>query len=356
MQKPDLTGAAPEVAAYIEYLETELGRLRTAPETRRSAAARSERESTEDEDPSLPPLEATEPATTYQVITLSRGGLIKRSARHLYERQRRGGMGIFDIDLPDHDAPFILCHVDESDTLLLITNKARAFRLRVNEITPVPVRSKGQALRSLVRLQDDEYPAALLPSSQGVTLALVSERGYARALPAHVVGMGMTPGVSLYRNPDFGPVAGACWSGGKGDLLIATRNGVGIRFPERALALPGGPGIRLESGDVAVGVAAVQPPDGERILLMGGDGRGTARLMDGFAPNKNPGGGGKIAFKSEKVIGAMALTPESDVFIISRLGKIIRFKASEIPPKEGVVQGVNCMSLRGDECIAIMVT
>ena len=89
---------------------------------------------------------------------------------------------------------------------------------------------------------------------------------------------------------------------------------------------------------------------------MGGDGRGTVRLMDGFTPNKSPGGSGKIAFKGEKVIGAMAVTPESDAFIISRLGKIIRFKASEIPPKEGVVQGVNCMSLRGDECVAMVVT
>lgn len=351
MEKPDLAGVAPEVAAYIEYLEKELGHSRT----RSGAATRSEHEA-EGEDPSLPPLDVTEPANTFQIVTVSRGGQIKRSARHLYERQRRGGMGIFDIDLPDHDAPFLLCHADESDTLVLITNKARAFRLRMNEIAAVPVRSKGQSIQSLVRLQDGEYPAALLPASRGVTLALVSEKGFARALPAHVVGMGMTPGVSLYRNAEFGPVVGACWSGGKGDLLIATRNGLGIRFPEKALALPGGLGIRLESGDAVVGVAAVQPPDGEQILLVGSDGRGTLRLMEGFSANKSPGGGGKIAFKSDKVIGVMAVTPESDIFIISRLGKIIRFKANEIPPKEGVVQGVNCMSLRGDECVALVVT
>jgi len=348
MERPDLKGIAPDVAAYIEYLEKELGHLRT----RYAATVRSEREA-DGEDPSLPPLDVTEAPTTAQMITFSRGGLMKRTARHLYERQRRGGMGIFEIDLPNDDAPFVLCHADESDMLVLITNKARAFRLRVNEIPSAPVRGKGQ---SVVKLQDDEYPAVLLPSPRGVTLVLVSEKGYARALPAHVVGMGMTPGVSLYRYAEFGPVAGACWSGGKGDVFIATRNGLGIRFPEKALALPGSLGIRLENGDAAVGVAAVQPPDGEHVLLVGSDGRGTVRLMDGFSPNKSPGGGGKIAFKSDKVIGAMTVTPESDVFIISRLGKLIRFKASEIPPKEGVVQGVNCMSLRGDECVAMVAT
>lgn len=345
MEKPDLSGVAPEVAAYIEYLEQELGRSRVRP-----SAARSE---SEGEDPSLPPLDVTEPATTAQIITVSRSGLVKRTARHLYERQRRGGMGIFDIDLPENDAPFILCHADESDMLVLITNKARAFRVRVDEIPSVPVRGKGQ---SVFRLHDDEYPAALLPTTGGITLVLLSEKGYARALPAHMVGMGMTPGVSLYRYAEFGPVAAACWSGGKGDLFIATRNGLGIRFPEKALPVPGGLGIRLENGDAAVGVVAVQPPNGEGVLLVGSDGRGTIRLMDGFSANKSPGGGGKIAVKSDKVIGAVAVTSESDVFIISRLCKMIRFKANEIPPKEGVVQGVNCMSLRSDESVVLVAT
>lgn len=344
MEKPDLSDVTPDVAAYIEYLEKELGRSRVRP---------SEREP-ESEDPSLPPLEVTEPATTAQIITVSRSGLFKRTARHLYERQRRGGMGILDIDLPDNDAPFIVCHADESDMLVVITNKARAFRIRVDEIPSAPVRSKGQSIA--LRLQDDEYPAALLPTTGGITLVLVSEKGYARALPAHMVGMGMTPGVSLYRYAEFGPVAAACWSGGKGDLFIATRNGLGIRFPEKALAVPGGLGIRLENGDAAVGVAAIQPPNGEGVLLIGSDGRGTIRLMEGFSANKSPGGGGKIAIKSDKVIGAVAVTPESDIFIISRLGKMIRFKANEIPPKEGVVQGVNCMALRGDEPVVLVAT
>lgn len=350
MERPDLTHVTPDIAAYITYLETRLGSLRS----RTLVTIHNERDA-EDDDPSLPPLDTTEPITTFQIITLSRGGLIKRTARHLYERQRRGGMGIFDMEMPETDFPLALCHADENEMLLVITNKARAFRLRVDQIVSTPVRGKGQLLRNLVPFHDDEYPAALLPNQRGVTLAVLSEKGYVRTLPAHVVGMGMTPGVLLYRNPEFGLVAGACWSAGKGDLLITTRSGMGIRFPEKALALPGSLGIRLENGDMAVAIQAVQPPDGESILLVGSDGRGTIRLMNGFSPNKAPGGGGKITFKNDKVIGAMAVTAESDVFAISRLGKIIRFKANEIPAKEGVVQGVNCMALRSDECVVMIV-
>lgn len=362
MERPNLAGVAPEVAAYIEYLEMELGHLRVTAEARRSVTARnapgggreSVRETDDDELP-LPPLEVSESPTTFQIVTLSRGGLIKRTARHLYERQRRGGMGIFDIDLPSNDVPQALCHADEGEMLLLITNKSRAFRLRVDEIVAGPVRSKGQAVRDLVPLHDDEHPAALVPTPRGINLVLVSQQGYIRALPAHVVGQAMTPGIFLYRYVDFGPLAGVCWSAGKGDLFIATRNGLGIRFAEKALAVQGSLGMRLESGDAAVGVEAIQPPEGERLLLMGADGRGTVRQMLGFGANKSPGGGGKIALKTDKLIGTAAVNPESDVFVISKLGKIIRFKANEIPPKEGTVQGVNCMSLRGDECVAMVV-
>ncbi len=54
------------------------------------------------------------------------------------------------------------------------------------------------------------------------------------------------------------------------------------------------------------------------------------------------------------MIGAVTIEPNDDLFLISRLGKMIRFPASEVPTTEGVVQGVNCMGLRGDEVVAVL--
>ena len=79
-------------------------------------------------------------------------------------------------------------------------------------------------------------------------------------------------------------------------------------------------------------------------------------MLEGFAANKAPGTGGKTLMKAEAMVAAIAADPEqSELFIISRLGKIIRFCASEIPAKEGVVQGVICMTLRADACTAAAV-
>ena len=75
--------------------------------------------------------------------------------------------------------------------------------------------------------------------------------------------------------------------------------------------------------------------------------------MPRFGANKSPGAGGKTVMKSEALVGAMIVSPNHDLFAISRLGKIIRFQAAEVPAKEGLVQGVNCMALRADECVAL---
>ena len=114
-------------------------------------------------------------------------------------------------------------------------------------------------------------------------------------------------------------------------------------------------GIRLAKGDV---VSAVAPANDESgVFLMSSDGKGTIRLMQGFAANKSPGGGGKVALKTDHLVSAApvdASANATDLFVISRNSKIIRFQADEVPPKTGVVQGVNCISLRADEVTAVV--
>jgi DNA gyrase/topoisomerase IV subunit A len=90
------------------------------------------------------------------------------------------------------------------------------------------------------------------------------------------------------------------------------------------------------------------------VLLISADGKGTIRLMSGFSPNKMPGGGGKTAMRTDCLIGAATVDESDDFFIISRLSKIIRSRAAEIPAKEDAVQGVNCMALRADETMAVI--
>lgn len=333
-ERPDLSGVAPEVLAYIEALEARLAG--PAPASRATPAA-------------LP----DEPPTTQSILTISRRGLIKRTPRHLYGRQRRGGMGVFDLDTPEEDAPALLTQADAGDTLLLFTDDGRAFRLPVADLPESPVRARGQELRALLPLRPHERVVGAVPLSAGPYIILLSRRGWVRRVRASYLGPSLIPGTVFHDLKEGGPLAAACASRGDDDLFLASREGKAIRFMETQVPARGCLGIRLDATDEAVAAASVGPGDG--VFLIGEDGQGTIRLMSGFAANKAPAAGGKVAMKTDRLVGAARAGAGDELFAISRLGKLIRFAAAEVPPKEGVVQGVACMALRADEVVALTV-
>ena len=346
IDRPDLSRVDPQIKAYIETLESEVERLQ---KRKRELLV-----TTETDIESTLPLEPSELPTTINIISITASGIAKRTPRHLYNRQRRGGMGIFDLEAPGDEYPSIITMADEGQSLLLFTNLARTFRIPVSSLLEAPIRARGQSIFNRSPLQPEEYLVAALPDLVKGSIAMVSQRGWVRILRHHVFGEYMKPGTAMFDPGKFGPMAGACWTPGDGDLLIVTRGGHGIRFSFEKLAPQGGPGIRLEDEDVAVAITPVNQES--HVFMISADGRGTIRSMAGFNPNKSAGGSGKIAINSEKLVGAMTVDEIEDIFLISRLSKIIRFMAAEVPVKEGVVQGVNCMSLRADEVVSLTTT
>jgi DNA gyrase subunit A len=339
-ERPDLSNLPEDVIAYIEGLEQELAHLQS------EEAARSEA-----------PLEPSEAPTTVQVISISAAGVAKRTPRHLYLRQRRGGMGVFDLDAPDEDAPAFLVLADISVGLILFSNQGRVFRLPVREVPERDVRGRGESIIARFPFRPDERIALVMEDTHpsGSFLLVVSQRGQVRRIAKQYLGSGLQSGTSLYDIREGGAPAAACWSKGSDELFLVTRQGQAIRFAERLVPVRGCLGMRVDPGDAVVGVAATGAQGG--VFLLASDGKGTIRQLSGFAANKSPGAGGKTAMKADAIVGAVAVDEgaesHTDLFGISRLGKIIRFQAAEVPPKEGVVQGVNCMNLRADECVAL---
>jgi len=338
-ERPELSHLSPDVVAYIEALEAAL--RAEQPDTRES------------------PLEPNEPPTPINVITITGQGAAKRTPRHFYARQRRGGMGIFGLDVVDGDAPKFLLLADELAGITLITNQARAFRVPVSEISEAPVAGRGKPLAERFPLRSDEQLALAvgdpLPGQPNAYLLLVTARGQVRRIGSQMVGKNLQAGTVLYNIAEGGAPAAVCWSSGNDDLLIATRQGQAIRFSERLVPVRGCLGLRVDPEDAVVGIAAADGASGG-VFMVGDEGKGTTRLYAGFNANKAPGAGGKVLMKVERLVGVAAMREADDIFIISRLGKIIRFAAGEVPAKEGVVQGVNCMALRADECVALTVS
>lgn len=339
IERPDLSKLQQDIRLYIEALEDELERL-----TEQVADAGSTIPA-----PQLP----VEPPTPLNIISATAAGLAKRTPVHFYARQHRGGMGIFDIEAPREDPPVLLSLAEDTQTLLVVTSRARAFRLPVNAISETPIRGRGTSISTRLDWNDDEHLTALLPVQAQGYLVLLSKSGLVRSLRHHIFGDYMKPGLPLYDIKSFGTLAAAAWTPGDGDLFVATRQGRAIRFSMKNVPPQGCQGIRLAAGDQAISVTTAYADS--KIFLLGSDGRGTVRHMSGFNANKSPGSGGKIAMSTSQLVGAVNIDGADDVFIVSKLGKIIRFKLSEVPVKDGVVQGVHCIGLRGDEAAAMAV-
>jgi DNA gyrase subunit A len=340
MDRPDLSQVAPAVREYIDYLETELLELRLQVEV-----------STFSERP-----EPSEEPTTWNVISVSETGVAKRTARHFYSRQRRGGMGVFDLESPEGDYPAHLVIADAAHDLLLFTNLGRVFRRPVSAITETEVRGRGKSLLAQLPfpLAAGEHLAAVLPNSgegeRWPFAILFSQRGWVRRVRHNYLGPRLIPGTTFHDPKNGGSLVAACWSPGNADLFIVTRRGLAIRFDEQQVPPSGCRGLRVEPDDEVIAGTAVSDEGG--VFLLSADGKGTIRLMSGFRANRAPGAGGKVALKTDRLVAATAVDEHEDLFILSRLGKIIRFSAADVPPKEGSVQGVHCMNLRADETVA----
>jgi DNA gyrase subunit A len=334
--RPNLDDLAPEVRAYILHLEEQLA----------DADSRSSQRDSSNSEPSEAPSSA-------MLITATRGGQIKRTPRHLYSRQRRGGMGIFDLDADEADPPAFLAVADAEGRLLIVTDRSRLFFVRVADLPEAEVRDDGLDLAQMLSFQPGEAIAVLVAEEDEPFLNLLSDRGWVRRFSGSQVSR-LASGTSVEVRPNHQPVA-ACWSSGGQDLVIATQSGQGIRFEEKRVPIQGGClGIRLDGSDTALSIAALTEEDG--LFLISDEGKGSVRLASGLRANKSPGAGGKTLLKADRLVAAQTIQPGQDVFAISRLSKIIRFGGDDVPPKEGVVQGVNCMGLRSDQVMAAVVS
>lgn len=346
--RPDLSAVDPLIREYIEALESEVQRLSLHKARRGEQLISSDEEMRGEKFAEI--REPAEAPTTINLISATAAGIAKRTPRHSYLRQHRGGTGNVDLETDDGDPPAILALADESQNLLLLTHLGRAYRLPAAAVAETGLRASGSSLTSRFNLSSEDHLVVILPEHAQGYLALASSSGMVRMLRHHIFGEYMKPGAPLYDYRIFGPLAAACWTDGDGDLFLATRLGRAIRFAEKLVPPAGTRGIRLGEADTVVGIAPVYDDTG--IFMLTAEGKGTIRLMNNFSPNKAPGAGGKIAMNTDNLVCALATDGKTDALAVTRQGKIIRFPLEDIPSKDAPVMGVNCLSLRADEPVA----
>ena len=267
------------------------------------------------------------------VVTKSHGGYLKRVKLDTYRAQGRGGRGIRGADTKEADFITHLWGAHSHDTLLFLTHQGRAFAKRVFEVPEGSRTSLGRSIQNLLQLREGERVTAafaikefddrdiLFCTRQGivkkVTLSLL--RNAARQ--SGIIACGLDDGDSL--------VGASLLEGGE-NVLLATANGISIRFPETDVRRMGRTargvrGIRLRDGDEVIGTVVVE--EGRTLLTACRNGYGKRTRFDEYR-TQSRGGKGIINIQASKrngpVVEVAAVTDEENVMLITAGGMIIR--------------------------------
>ena len=296
------------------------------------------------------------------IVTVSQTGYIKSVPASTYRTQARGGRGIKAAEVPGEDVISHLVHTTAHAYLLFFTNKGLVHRLKAHAIPRQSRTAKGVLAQSVLPLEPEETVQAIIDTRDyetGRYLVMVTKQGVAKKTEFKEYDSRNQTLVAIKLIGDDELVTVRTTSGAN-DLLIFTRDGMGIRFKEADLrsmgrGTQGVRGIRLREGDRVV--AAVSNVEGDEVLLLTSSGYGKRTRISEFR-RQTRGGLGVKAFKLTRVrgnlVGALAVAKEGDVFLVSSAGIGIRTPIAKISQQKRDSTGVRVIDVgAGNELSAI---
>ena len=302
------------------------------------------------------------------VVTISHKGYVKRTSVSEYREQRRGGKGIIGAAADDEDFIENLFVCSTLADLLVFTTLGRLYWLKVYEIPESGRTSRGRALVNLLEMKEEEKPCAILPIkewSDSAFVVLATRGGVIKKTALEEFSRSRRSGIMACTLDEGDTLIGASITSGSDDIILATRDGMAIRFQEdqvRAMgrAARGVTGIRFEGDDKVVGMTILpKAPEGATgeeeeltLLTVCENGFGKRTAISEYR-SQNRGGKGLIDIQTEgrngPVIEALTVTSTSGLMLITSGGKIIRTSAKDISVIGRNTRGVKLIELEPNE-------
>ena len=287
-----------------------------------------------------------------RVVTLTHFGYIKSQSVDTYKAQRRGGRGISGMTRRDEDFVENLFVASTHDFILFFTSKGRVFRIKGYEIPESQRAARGANIINLLQIEQDEKVTAMIKiggviDDENTYLTMITKQGVikrTRLTAYRNVRKGGLNAISLDEGDELKWVR---LTGGEDELIVATHDGMAIRFAEsdaRELGRTarGVKAIALDEGDEVVGVEVVTP--GKRLLTVSESGQGRRTDFEDYRI-QNRGGKGIQNYKNGEVAGIKAVLDDDDVILISDDGVIIRINVGEINVQSRYAAGVRVMRI-----------
>ena len=295
------------------------------------------------------------------VVTVTRGGYLKRTAVDTYRRQSRGGKGRIGMGTRSEDVVEHLVIASTHAYLLIFTTMGRVYWLKIYEIPDAGTTGKGKHVSGLINLQPDEAVKAFLPVKDFVPdrfIIMVTKLGVIKKCELTEFDNPMARGIIALSLDEGDQLISAKLSNGDNFVFLATPGGMACRFKESDVRAMGrqARGVKamdLDHGQFIVGAEVVEA-DG-LILSISENGYGKRTPLTDYRLTSR-GVKGVINMKVTKKIGpvvAILLVKEdSDLIIMTQEGKIIRIESNEIRQAGRSTQGVRLVKMEETDKVA----
>jgi DNA gyrase subunit A len=310
------------------------------------------------------------------VVTLTRGGYIKRTPAAAYRAQARGGRGATAQKTKDEDVNSLLLVGSTHDFLLFFTDRGRVYREKIYDLPEADRSARGGHVRNLLPLVGEERVQTVLSIQrldQAGTLVFATRDGVVKRTEIVDYANMNASGLIALNLQEGDELVAVRISDGTGDVVLATAHGQAIRFPESEVretgrATQGVIGIRLRRGDRVVSMAVVQDAQTESSVAEIGAVQLLAISEFGFGkrtpvpeyPRQGRGGQGVITLRVTDRTGELvSLSPvhgSEELFVLSEGGILIRTKVDQVSSYGRASQGVTVMRLgEGDRVVQAIV-
>ena len=292
------------------------------------------------------------------VFTYTHFGYIKRMAKNTYQAQKRGGRGVSGMTRRDEDFVQELFMCGTHDYILFATDKGRVYRLKGYEVPEATRTARGMNIINLIQLPQDEKITTILPmpreAAENLNLVMVTKGGIIKRTELSAYNNVRKSGLIAISLDEGDSLAWARITNGSDELIVATRDGVAIRFDENDVRLVGRSArgvkaIELHEGDEVVGMGVCS--EGEELLTITEDGKGRRSLISEYRTQTRGGKGVRNyeVDKYGKVCGVRIVNSDLDVILISHSGIIIRTHIEDIALQSRYAGGVKVMRLGEDD-------
>ena len=298
------------------------------------------------------------------VISLTRGGYIKRTKSDNYRQQHRGGKGVKGANLRADDVVEHFFVTTTHHWLLFFTNKGRVYRTKAYEVLEAGRDTKGQHVANLLALQPDEQVAQVLDLKdykQAPYLVLATREGLVKKTALDAYDTARTGGIIAIKLREGDELVSALLASESDDLLLVSHKGMSIRFSASDESLrpmgrdtSGNIGMHFRSGDHLLSASVINDADETFVFVVTEGGYAKRTSVDQYRPQNRGGLGIKVAKLEEKrgdLVGAQIVTEEDEVLVVLASGKVVRSAVSEVPAKGRDTMGVVFARFEDDDNI-----